>query len=237
MRRLILSSIALTALSIGAAGAVSHDIGVMGPPIICHPMQIGDAKSLPWGEGPFDQGKDYNKAGVVSDAVNILKADKSLLVHMETLRRATCYVRDNRPLATELLARLTSRALDAEAEAKSDSAATAWFDAGFLVACYDQIGVDLGYKPGVGDGVQGYAWVKKALSLAGTSPEMDYGAALVTHPAVTRTTEKQYHEHINKAALGAAEGSLLEKNVANHLALWGGSLQKARTEAARDRKP
>ena len=38
---------ALPALLAAAAPAV------LGPPTVCHPIDIGSAQSLPWGDGPF----------------------------------------------------------------------------------------------------------------------------------------------------------------------------------------
>lgn len=65
---------------------------LLGPPAICHPIDIGDAKSLPWGKHPFDVNKDYDLDHLVKDTYKILEESSDTLVHMETLRRATIYL-------------------------------------------------------------------------------------------------------------------------------------------------
>ena len=106
-----------------------------GPPLICHPLNIGSAKSLPSGDGPFGTKKDYNRERLVEETLDLLTADMPVIVRMETLRRATIYASgintDNRKwsnysdgdrrMAYELLSRLTTQALSTEAKEKSDA--------------------------------------------------------------------------------------------------------------------
>src|SRR5437667_464617 len=69
-----------------------------GPPLICHPLDIGGAKSLPWIGGDRPSGADwrgvdpnYNLGQLVVDTLALLTPDTPVLVRMETMRRATVY--------------------------------------------------------------------------------------------------------------------------------------------------
>lgn len=233
----------MLSLVLGAGAATS----MMGPPIACHPISIGDAKSLPMESGAPKQG--YSSAKLVTEVAEILKSEPNLLVHMETLRRAASYVRAEgseaaqRGVAWEILGRILAQAMEHEAAGKDSSAS--WLDAGFLVAAYEQSGAPLGIRVGVRDNITGYAYVSNALELARKSDspsigDMEYAAALLTIPVMRssgRTAEQVKHDkdayetHIRQAAIAAKPGSLLETNLAAHLSNWGGSLEKARAEA------
>ena len=106
----------------------------------------------------------------LDETVRILEEDESALVHMETLRRAAILTGQDRALATSLLARLMARALDAEAANRPD--ALAWFDAGYVAQCYDQLGLKLRLKCGIADGVLGYGWARRALQLKPDDAEL-----------------------------------------------------------------
>ena len=56
-----------------------------GPPLICHPYNIGTAQSLPWGHGHDEVGFDnpdpnYNTKQLTSDTLKILDAGAPVLV-------------------------------------------------------------------------------------------------------------------------------------------------------------
>lgn len=72
--------------------ALSLAATALGPPTICHPLDIGQAKSLPWGSSGFQIAADYDVARTVDDTLAILRASPDTLVHMETLRRAAIYL-------------------------------------------------------------------------------------------------------------------------------------------------
>ena len=61
-----------------------------GPPLLCHPFDIGSARSLPWdGTNAWWQGRaDYNLQNLVADTEAILSPSTPVIVRMETLRRA-----------------------------------------------------------------------------------------------------------------------------------------------------
>lgn len=108
-----------------------------GPPLICHPIDAGDAELLPWGEvaGWHSPDPGYDVASVVDDTLRLLTPAAPLLARMENLRRATIYAAEEPQLATELLAALLERAKGGPEDA------LAWFDAGYLIETYRQAGI------------------------------------------------------------------------------------------------
>jgi hypothetical protein len=211
-------------LAVGVLGAAAH-VGLVaraertsaGPPMICQPLDIGDARTIP------EPSARTSRSALVTDTLAALRSARSVLVRMETLRRATLgMARDDQGsrAAFDLLARLSWSAMDAEAGNRKGEAALAYFDAAYLAACYEQMGLDSVGKVGQADGVSGYLWARHALSLAGDSPEMEFGAALIVHPAMHRGTDQAYRKHLDRAAEGATSGSLLEKNLNAHREMW-----------------
>ena len=95
---------------------------------------------------------------------------------METLRRATIYARQDPQAAKELITRLQERAANSDAAGHPD--ALAWFDVGYLAEAYKQwLGKG---EPNPAAGLDGYSLVRKAISLRGSDPEMEFAAALIT---------------------------------------------------------
>src|SRR6185436_10451411 len=90
-----------------------------GPPLLCHPFEIGKAASLPW-TGPEWQGMKatYDINRLVDDTTALLTPQTPVLVRMETLRRAAVYAvwkteskgGGDLRVARELLARFEARA-------------------------------------------------------------------------------------------------------------------------------
>ena len=177
-----------------------------GPPLICHPIEIGQAKSLPWVDWNKTGSGGYEVKNLTRDTLAILDAGAPVLVRMETLRRATLYARQDPQVAKELLTRLHARAAHSDAAGHSD--ALAWFDAGYLAEAYKQWRGK--GEPNPAAGVDGYAWVKKAIGLRGLDPEMEFAAALITlaGPASER------RGHVQKAMEGAKGDALLAQNLA-----------------------
>lgn len=187
-----------------------------GPPLICHPFNIGNAKSLPSGDGPFGTKKDYDRERLIEETLALLTPDMPIIVRMETLRRATIYAaginrgkdgwsnhsQEDRRIAYELLSRLMSRALSREALNKSE--AMAWFDVGYLTECYEQVGLAKGFA--------GYDFIKRALTLRGEDPEIEFACALVT----IWPKRSEHNQHLQKAKAGARDKSLLTTNIAIH---------------------
>lgn len=173
-----------------------------GPPLICHRFEIGTAQSLPWAGNSWNlQGNDaYNTKNLSRDALAILDSSPVVLVHMESLRRATLYARKDSQAAKELLLKLHARANSRSSDA------LAWFDLGYLAASYSQW---LGTGQNPATGLDGYELVRKAISLRGNDPQMEFAAALIT----LRTPGKDHQEHVQKALAGARGDPLLSQNL------------------------
>lgn len=179
-----------------------------GTPLICRMFHIGQAKSLPWSSTAWhlSGNENYDLKNLVRDTLAILDSNAPVLVRMETMRRATLYARKDRQVAKELLTKLHARAASAETAGHPDALAS--FDFGYLVESYKQ-GFNTG-EPNPAIGVDGYAWVKKAISLRGQDPEMEFAAALITSYLGPR---EDYQVHMEKAVAGAKGDLLLAQNL------------------------
>ncbi len=212
--------------------------GEAGPPLTCHPFEIGNAKSLPWHSNTWNlSGKeDYDLSRLVQDTLALLNADTPVIVRMETLRRAALYAQKDPRVAKELVSTLLARAEDADAKARPD--ALAGFDVGYLVETYKQANLtwkklpngkyDPVFQPNAASGLDGYGWVLKAINLRGQDPEMEFAAALIT--AYPR--HKSHEQHLRKAVAGAADGSLLAKNLVTHFGHEGSTIAELRAQAS-----
>ncbi|MGB2899175.1 MAG: hypothetical protein WBB89_07920 [Candidatus Acidiferrum sp.] len=192
-----------------------------GPPLICHAIEIGNAKSLPWISHNWNLSgsETYDTKNLVRDTLDILGPNTPVLVRMETLRRATLYARKDPVAAKELLAKLHARATSAESSGHPD--ALAWFDVGYIAEAYKQwigqswmrVSKD---EQNPAAGVDGYAFVKKALALRGPSQngndaQMEFAAALITLSG----PRDAHREHAQKAIAGAKSDPLLAQNLAS----------------------
>ncbi len=178
-----------------------------GPPLICHPIDIGQAKSLPLVDWNQKGQGEYDVKNLTRDTLAILTPSAPVLVRMETLRRATLFARYDPQVAKELLTRLHLRAVDSDAVGHSD--ALAWFDFGYLAEAYKQwMGKD---QPNPARAVDGYSYVKKAISLRGSDPEMEFAAALIT----LEGPKSDHQAHLQKALAGSASDPLLAQNLAS----------------------
>ncbi len=190
-----------------------------GPPLICHSVEIGPAKSLPWisHDWNLSGGETYDTKNLVRDTLEILAPDTPVLVRMETLRRATLYARKDPLVAKELLARLHARATSAESSGRPD--ALAWFDVGYLAEAYKQWIGQSWMKVSKDEqnpaaGVDGYALVKKAIGLRGSDPQMEFAAALITLSGPA----EEHRQHALNAIAGARIDPLLAQNLAMRFA-------------------
>jgi hypothetical protein len=192
-------------LLFGLAAIATMFVAQAGPPLICHPYNIGGAKSLPWGTGSDWNAENpaYNIQNLVTDTLAILDQGAPVLVRMETLRRAVLYGANDHTAARALLAKLKDR------EAATPSA-NAYFDYGYFLASLKQI--HWLYKEDLSAGVDGYQFVEKALALRPDSPEMHFAAAIMlTDPP--RPAERD--THLSKAR-AAKSDVLLAQNLATH---------------------
>jgi hypothetical protein len=180
-----------------------------GPPLICHSFDIGEAKSLPWISHDWNLSgtESYDTKNLAADTIAILDSDPVVLVHMETLRRATLYARKDPLAAKQLLTKLVARA---DSLANTPAAALASFDLGYLAECFKQwMGKD---EPNPAQGFDGYALVKKAIQLRGNDPQMDFSAALIS---LNGPADEQ-RDFAQKAIAGAKTDALLQRNLFSH---------------------
>ena len=196
--------LALATLFVLASSAVA------GPPLVCHPFDIGNAKSLPWisHDWNLSGGENYDTKNLSSDTIAILDASRVPLVHMETLRRATLYARKDPVAAKQLLLTLVARAQSSASSSNPD--AFALFDAAYLTEAYKQWLGEKNQNPA--NGLDGLTWIKKAIQLRGNDPQMEFAAALIT----LRGPEAEHQEYAQKATNGAKNDQLLARNLATH---------------------
>jgi hypothetical protein len=188
-----------------------------GPPLICHPIEIGQAESLPWISHSWNLSgnENYEVKNLVRDTLEILGPEAPVLVRMETIRRATLYARKDPMVAKELLARLYARANAAEASGHPN--ALAWFDVGYLAETYKQwigqpwmrVNKD---EQNPAAGIDGYAFVKTAIALRGMDPQMEFAAAMITLSG----PQDEHRQYAQNAIVGGKNDSLLAQNLASH---------------------
>jgi len=223
---------------------VFQQAALAGPPLICHPFDIGNARSLPWSGSEWravDKNYDINR--LVEDTLGLLTPETPVLVRMETLRRATVYgvwsmvdrkvgysVTDA-AVARELLSRLKARVPGhPELGVKSDKKVTAiaLFDYGYLVESYKQAG-DASQGLNLTGGIDGYGMIVRAIAVGGGDPAMEFAAALAKED---RTGG--HIAHLQRAAAGAQEGSLLARNLLSHFSNMGKTIGELRANVAKN---
>ena len=132
----------------------------------------------------------------------------SVLVRMETLRRAVMYGARTMTPRAHCWRRLKDR--EGRPRSRPRPTAFAYFDYGYFLTSLRQI--DWLYKEDLSAGIDGYEFVKKALAIDPGSTEMHFAAAIVTS-APPRPAERA--EHLNKARASKPD-TLLAKNLSSH---------------------
>jgi len=147
----------LTFAALIAALLVARPV-LAGPPLLCFPFDIGGARSLPMAAGGWDTiDPAYDVARLVDDTVSLLNANTPVIVHMETIRRATVYASKHPAIAGSLLHMLQTRAA-----ARSADAPLAVFDFGYLVETYKEAKPFFSTPIAALDEIDGYQLVVKA---------------------------------------------------------------------------
>jgi hypothetical protein len=225
----------LTLSALIAAGFAGGMGLLMGPPMICNPVECGEVANL-----PTDKPGKGEAAKALANLPGFLSQEKSILAHMEALRRAAIVMQGDEDSTARLVATLACRTLNADAA--GDKSAGAWFDIAFFIGCLNQLrSADTVGGVAEVNGVRGYGYMKKALELAPSNGEMQFGAALMVHPVMRSRDhfnpsnpglgDDMYDQHLRLAVAGAKPGSLLEKNLKAHFQRWGGSFDAVKTAA------
>src|ERR1700722_1211808 len=182
-------------------------MALAGPILICHVIDIGKASTLPAVDWNYRNGTaGYDLRNLSRDTLAILDSNPSVLVHMETLRRATILASQDPRAATELITRVQARS--GNPDSTGHSQALQVFDLGYLAESYKQWISRTAPTPAAG--VDGYAYVKKAIDLRGVDPEMEFAAAMITW----RSPDNDHRDHLRKAVAGSKTDSLLAQNLA-----------------------
>ena len=190
---------------------------VAGPPFICHPFEIGSAKSLPWGatNNYLAMRDDYDFQHVVADTEKVLTPSTPTIVRMETLRRASVYASRDRAVAEQLLAMVTRRLKGADEAGKPD--AMALFDAGYVVEALNELkemgrftkqlaGLDR-ILAGLTDQFDSRALIDRSAALRPHDASIEFALGLIS-----RTPESE--AHFGKARAAAQQDALLANNLA-----------------------
>jgi hypothetical protein len=182
-----------------------------GPPLICHTIDIGNAKSLPWVSHNWNLAgnESYDTKNLITDTISVLDSDPTVLVHMETLRRAALYAQNDPVVSKQLLLKLLGRSNTA---GNSAQAALASFDAGYVAETLNQVSSIHKGAANPAQGFDGFSLVKKAIQLRGDDPQMAFAAALITldGPAA------EHQDYAQKAIAGAKSDPLLARNLSTH---------------------
>jgi hypothetical protein len=186
-----------------------------GPPLLCHPFEIGTAASLPWsGSASWHDGRaGYSLDNLVRDTEALLGAAAPVIARMETLRRAAIYASRDPKIASALLDRLTARARTAP---RPD--ALALLDLAYATEALRQIAL-IGGIPGhkahvaaIRDLVRDRdGWKEMTASLAARpdDPALEFAAALIA----ADKNRGAYLAHAQRARAGASRDALLARNL------------------------
>jgi hypothetical protein len=178
--RLLSASLAVLVLAAAVVQA--------GPPLICHPLDIGAAPSLPWGSGPGwnTPQPGYDRRLLVKDTLAVLSPSAPIRVRMETLRRATVYAMRDPDRGRELLARLEDRARNA---GPGEGGALALFDAGYLIEACKQARIITG-RDIVDPARDGEAMVREARRRREKDPDLEYAVDLIASGRPKTTSDR-----------------------------------------------
>jgi hypothetical protein len=208
----------LAATAIVAATLTIVTPAYAGPPLLCHPFDIGGAKSLPWDNATgLSTGRtDYAVDRLVGETEALLGPATPVIVRMETLRRAAIYASRDARVASQLLERLTARVRTAEQTGRPDPLAL--LDAAYLTEAYRQISM-MGRASGfaerapiaravVGES-DGTALMAKCLAARPGDAALEFAAALMA----ADKNRSAYDAHAQKARAGAGSDPLLARNL------------------------
>lgn len=202
----------LTRVFLAAVVLAAAAPALAGPPLLCHPFDIGSAKSLPWnGQASwFDGRADYPIANLVGDTEALLQPSTPVVVRMETVRRAAIYASRDPKVASALVQRLTLRAKGPDPLAALDAA--------YAIEALRQIGMfrednEFGAHPAavrqVIEGRSGMSYVNELVRARPDDPGIAFAAAVITLDKDKAAADKYAAE----ARARASRDPLVAKNL------------------------
>lgn len=205
-------------LSVAIASLAIAVPALAGPPLLCHPFDIGSAKSLPWvGQKGWDEGQPGYKLGqLVADTEALLTPSTPVIVRMETLRRAALYASTDATIASQLIKRFITRAEVSEVAGRPD--ALAYLDAAYLAGAFNEITMmgrsrDWEERSANAGKVKGsldaYGLITKSVALRPGDPAIQFAAALISSDG----HRSEYPGHAAKARAGVTSDALLAANI------------------------
>jgi hypothetical protein len=208
---------------LGAAGTAQPAFA--GPPLLCHPFDIGASASLPWndGTGSWYEGKSgYDLQRLAGDTEALLTPSTPVIARMETLRRAAIYASRDPQVAKRLFLTMHDRIRAAAAASGGKTDPLTLFDAGYLTETFREIARLAARNVSVGQmdalamaaivkDVDGYALVKKSLALRPGDASIELASALIAASDPVRKAD--YAQHAANARAGAKQDALLGKNL------------------------
>jgi hypothetical protein len=208
----------LAGAAVVLGGLIAATPALAGPPLLCHPFDIGTAQSLPWSESNnwFQGAATYDVHKVVADTDALLTSSTPAIVRMETLRRAVIYASRDADVTRALIERMKERA--AAAETAGHPSALAYLDAAYVTEAVHEVTM-LGQMSefrnrvpslrGLAASGAGYGLIKKSLAIDPDDPCLQFAAALIA----SSTDRHAYTEHATKARAGAGTDALLARNL------------------------
>ena len=195
-----------------------------GPPLLCHPFDIGAARSLPWsGVSSWYEGQPgYDVQRLADDTEALLTPSTPVIVRMETLRRAAIYASRDPQVAKRLFLTINDRIRQSAAASNGKTDPLTLFDAGYLTETFKEIGRLARYNYDAANmhseamaalvkDVDGDALVQKSLAMRSHDPSIELAAALIA--ASTPGRKDSYAQHAKQARAGATEDALLARNL------------------------
>lgn len=208
----------LAGAAVVLGGLMAATPALAGPPLLCHPFDIGTAQSLPWSESNswFQGAARYDIRTLVADTDALLTPATPAIVRMETLRRAVIYASQDAAVTRALIQRMNERA--AAAESAGHPSALAYLDAAYVTEAVHEVTM-LGQMPefrdrvgalrGIASSGAGYGLIKKSLAIDSDDPCLQFAAALIA----SSTDRQAYTQHATKARAGATTNALLARNL------------------------
>lgn len=210
----VLRTVAIALASLVVASSV-----FAGPPLLCHPYDIGSARSLPWNDqaGWIGARADYKLDNLVADTEALLTPAMPVVVRMETLRRAAIYASMDATVAKQLLSRLNAKVDASQAAGHPD--ALALLDAAYVTEAFRMMssltGEFTSRAPGlraaIGNG-DGYVLIARSIAAKPDDAGLQFAAALI---AADKGDRSRYLDHASRARAGAPGDMLLTKNLSH----------------------